>query len=146
MIGWKAVRLGCVIVSLLVLCGIASCGAYVRFGTTVIEDFPSPDAKYVAVLLVRNGGAMTGYATAISVVRANWLARELALWALYRPAHVFVADDNNGKVACGSQGQINVKVRWASTAKLVVTYPDKTRILRAQPRVDSVDIRYALSE
>ena len=136
----------CAALASILLFGIVGCAAYVRLGTTVVGDFPSPDGKWDAALMVRNGGAMTGYSTAISVVRANWLARELALCALYRPVHVFVADDNDGKVAWGSQGQINVKVWWASTSELDVTYPDKTRVIRAEPKVNSVNIRYALSE
>lgn len=78
--------------------------------------------------MVRNGGAMTGYSTAVSVVSANWIARQLALFALYRPVHVFVADDNDGAVAWGSHGQLDVKVRWASTTDLIVTYPEKARV------------------
>ena len=146
---WKSLRLWCAVLAslvLLVLFGMVGCTAYVRWGTTVVGDFLSPDQKWDAVLIVRNGGAMTGYATAISVVRANWLGRELALCALYRPVHVFVADDNDGKVPWGSQGQINVKVRWASPTELVVTYPAETRVLRADSKVNSVTVRYAPSE
>ena len=143
---WRSLRLWCAVLASLLLFGMVGCTAYVRWGTTVVGDFLSPDERWDAVLIVRNGGAMTGYATAISVVRANWLARELALCALYRPVHVFVADDNDGEVPWGSQGQINVKVRWTSPAELFVTYPAETRVLRADSKVNSVTIRYAPSE
>jgi hypothetical protein len=88
----------CLAMVLLCMCGLAACGAYVRMGTTVIADFISPDGRWDAVLMVRNGGAMTGYSTAVSVVRANRVNRQLELYALYRPVHVFVADDNDGAV------------------------------------------------
>jgi hypothetical protein len=101
----------CFIVVLLALLGLAACGVYVRMGTTVVGDFVSQDRRWGAVLMVQNGGAMTGYSTVISVVSANWLARQLALYALYRPAHVFVADDNNGAVGLGNQGQMDVKIQ-----------------------------------
>ena len=133
----------CLAVVLLCMCGLAACGAYVRLGTTVIADFISPDGRWDAVLIVRNGGAMTGYATAVSVVRANWFARQLAL---YRPAHVFVADDNDRAVAWGSHGQLDVKMRWASTTNLVVTYPEKARVFREDSSFRSVNIQYIASQ
>ena len=47
--------------------------------------------------MVRNGGAMTGYATVISLVRnKNWVARQAAL---FWPRAVFAADDNDGAVS-----------------------------------------------
>jgi len=132
----------CLVIVLLSVCGLGACGAYVRMGTTVIADFVSPDGRWDAVLMVRNGGAMTGYSTVISVVRANWFARQLALYALYRPVHVFVADDNNGAVGSGNQGQIDVKVRWTSTTELIVAYPEKARVAREDSKFRSVSIRY----
>lgn len=127
---------------LLSVCGLGASGVYVRMGTTVIADFVSPDGRWDAVLMVRNGGAMTGYSTVISVVRANWVARQLALYALYRPVHLFVADDNNGAVGLGNQDQMDVKVRWASTTEVIVAYPGKARVTREDPKFRSVAIRY----
>jgi hypothetical protein len=141
MMGRKILR-GCFVVVLLSVCALGACGVYVRMGTTVIGDFVSPDGRWDAVLMVRNGGAMTGYSTAISVVRTNWYARQLALYALHRPAHVFVADDNNGAVSWGKQGQIDVKIRWTSTAELIVAYPEKARVAREDSKFQSVSIRY----
>jgi hypothetical protein len=136
---------GCFVIVLLSVCVLGACSAYVRMGTTVIADSVSPDGKWDAVLLVRNGGAMTGYSTAISITRANWVARQSALFALYRPVHVFVADDNDGQVVSGSQGQIDVKVRWASTTELVVACPAMARVARADSKFQSVNIRYVPS-
>jgi hypothetical protein len=136
----------CFAIALLAMCGLAACSAYVRMGTVVIADFVSPDKRWDAILMVRNDGAMTDYSTVVSVVRTNWIARQLALYALYRPVHVFVADDNDGVVTWGNQGLIDVKVRWASTTELVVTYPEKSRISRKDPNFQSVSIRYVPSQ
>lgn len=82
-------------VALGVLLIVAGCATYIRLGTTVIGDFVSPDGVHDAVLMVRNGGAASGYSTGISIVRAHApLARELAL--LRGGMNVFVADDNDG--------------------------------------------------
>ena len=127
------------VVALVLFLLLVGCGAYVRLGTTIIGDFVSPDGRWDAVLIVRNGGAMTGYATAISIVsRGNPAARQIGL---FRP-NLFVADDNDGAVRWGDRGQIDVKVSWASSAQLVVTYPEKARICRQDPSFRSVSVRY----
>jgi hypothetical protein len=136
-------RLWCSVLVVLVICGIVGCGAYLRLGTTVIEEFPSPDGNWDAVLMVRNGGAMTGYATVVSVNSDNWLARQIAL---VLPTAVFSADDNNMAISWGDRGQINVKVRWATATQLVVAYPKNARVFRQEPTVHSVNIQYVVSE
>ena len=111
-----------------------------RYGTTVIGDFLSPDGKWDALLLVRNGGAMTGYATQISIVEGgNRFARQVAL---FRASPVFVVDDNDGTVRWGDRGQLNLKLDWTSGTQLVVTYPERARVFRQEPAFRSVRIRY----
>jgi hypothetical protein len=139
----RTLCLGCSVVVLLVMCVIVGCGAYLRLGTTFIQEFPSPDGNWDAVLMVRNGGAMTGYATVVSVNRDYWLARQFALvW----PTAVFVVDDNAGKISWGDRGQINVKVRWVTGTQLVVSYPKQAGVLRQEPRAHSVNVQYLVSE
>jgi hypothetical protein len=139
----STLRLFFSILVLLLLCGFVACSAYLRLGTTLISEFPSPDGNWDAVLMVRNGGAMTGYATVVSVNRDYWLARQFALvW----PTAVFVVDDNAGKISWGDRGQINVKVRWVTGTQLVVSYPKQAGVLRQEPRAHSVNVQYLVSE
>jgi hypothetical protein len=117
--------------------------AYVRLGTAVIGDFLSPDEKWDALVLVRNGGAMTGYATQISIVEGgNRFARQ---FALFRASPVFVVDDNDGAVRWGDRGQLDLRLDWTSSTQLVVTYPEKARVFRQEPAFRSVKIRYSPS-
>jgi hypothetical protein len=91
----RELRLWGAVVGLVLLSLLGGCCAYLRLGTTVIGDFVSPDGKWDAVLTVRNGGAMTGYATAVFIVGAgNPLARQIAL---IRAAHVFVVTIMTGR-------------------------------------------------
>ena len=68
---------------------MVGCIAYVRLGTTVIANIPSPNGKWDAVLMVRNGGAMTGYATAIALVSNNWISRQIATFFILSITNVF---------------------------------------------------------
>jgi hypothetical protein len=113
-------------------------------GTTVVGDFPSADGKWNAVLMVRNGGAMTGYATVISLVRnKNWVARQAAL---FWPRAVFAADDNDGAVSWGNKGQIKLDVRWASNTQLIVAYPEKARVFKQERNFHSLNVQYVVSK
>jgi hypothetical protein len=108
-------------------------------GTTPINDMLSPDGKWDAVVTVRNGGAMTGYTTAISVVAASSIAREFSLFTTSR---VFAADNNDGLIKSGTNGQIDVRVEWASNSLLVITYPSDARIFTRATKFGSINIRY----
>jgi hypothetical protein len=120
---------------------VGGCSAYVRLGTTVIGDFVSPDGVHDAVLMVHNGGAMTGYVTGVSLVHArNPMARQLAL---IRDLNLFVVDDNDGAVRWGDRGQLDVKVRWLSNTQLLIQYPAKARVFKKEASYQSTTVRYA---
>ncbi len=90
--------------------------------------------------MVRNGGAETGYSTAISIVRAgNPLTRQFALIA--RP-NLFSADDNDGLVRWGNRGQLDIKVNWVSSSHLLIRYPAKTRLYKQVTSYRSVTVQY----
>ncbi len=67
-------RWWCFATALSALLVFGLCAAYLGMGTSVVGDFVSPDGTFDAVLMVRNGGAATGYSTGISLVHA------LILW------------------------------------------------------------------
>jgi len=109
-------------------------------GTTVIGDFVSPDGALDAVLMVHNGGAMTGYATAIDLVHTRIpLARQLAL---IETPNLFWLDDNDGKFPWGDRGQLDVRIKWLSNTQLLVQYPAKARVNGQEWSYHSVKIRY----
>jgi hypothetical protein len=137
---YKELRLWGFATALVLLSILVSCCVYFKSGTTAIGDFVSPDGKWDALLMVRNGGAMTSYSTAISMVRANHsLSRQVAL---FRSGNLFVIDDNDGAVRVGDLGQIDVNVNWVSSTHLVITYPQKVHINKQESSFRSVTVKY----
>ena len=118
---------------------VGGCSAYLRLGTTVIDDFVSPDGMQDAVLMVRNGGGATGYGTGVSLVSRNPLERQLAL---IRRMNLFVVDDNDGAVRWGDRGQLDVKISWLSNTQLLVQYPAKARVFKQETSYQSTTVRY----
>ena len=133
-------RWWCLALAIGVLLIVGGCSAYVRLGTTVISDFVSPDSAHDAVLMVRNGGAATGYSTGVSLVARNPLAQQLAL---IRGMNLFVVDDNDGAVRWGDRGQLDVKVSWLSNTQLLVQYPAKARVFKKEASYQSTTVQYA---
>ena len=130
----KAIHLFLLLVVLICLNGC------VRLGTTVTSEIISPDNKWDAVLMVRNGGAMTDFSTQISVInKAGTFAKQGALWTA---GNIFIADDDHGKIPVDGNGQINVKIVWASASKLIVSCPGKARVFKQEPTFQSVTIGY----
>jgi hypothetical protein len=119
---------------------VGGCSAYVRMGTTVIGDFVSPDGMHDAILMARNGGAATGYATGVSVVSHNPVARQLAL---IKGTNLFVIDDNDGAVRWGNHGQLDVKVSWTSNTQLLIQAPAKARVFKQETSYQATTVRYA---
>lgn len=116
------------------------CSAYIRLGTTVIGDFVSPDGVYDAVLMVRNGGAATGYSTGLSVVSRGSVARQ---FAFVSRVNLFIIDDNDGAVRWGDRGQLDVRVRWLSNTQLLIQYPAKARVFKKETSYQSTTVQYA---
>lgn len=140
----RKVYLWCLLVLALLTAAVGSCGnAYLRLGTNVVGNFPSPDGKWDAVLMVRNGGAMTDFSTQISVVGAHgFWARQ---FALCRPGNLFIADSNHGTVSSGDRGQIDVVIVWKSTRQVTITYPEDARVFKRLTSVAAVSVEYVTS-
>ena len=122
-----------------VVCLVAGL-AFLKSATQVVADIPSPDGKWDAMLMERNGGAMTDYSTQVSIVpAASRLARGIAI---VRAGNVFVADGDHGAVAVDGNGLMTVRVTWASGSELVIAYPPKVRVFKQRTRFQSLTIRY----
>ena len=141
----KSVKIGFTLslISLLFVLGLVGCGAYVRMGTTVLAESLSPDGKWEAIVMTRNGGAMSGFSTQISVVtRPNFVARQVALC---RPGNIFIADDNAGAVSSGPQGQMDVQTTWTSNGQLAISYPRRAFVYKNLHNFNTLAISYISS-
>jgi hypothetical protein len=114
---------------------------YLRSATTVVQNLVSPDGTRDAIVVVVNGGGMTWYVTAVSIVGTrSKLGRE---FLVVRGRRDFLVDDNDGAVRWGSKGEITLVLRWASDTELVITYPRKARVIQQASKDDGVAISYA---
>lgn len=132
----------CFAFALFALLVVGVCFTYLIRGTTIIGDFVSPDGVHDAVLMVRDGGAVTGYITGISLLPHNSLARHLAFM---RGINLFVVDDNEGAVRWGDRGQLEVKISWVSNTQLLVQYPAEARVFKREASYQSMTVRYEAS-
>lgn len=133
-------RLLCWVVAVAIFCGIVGCAAYLRSATSMVQDHVSPDGKREAIVVVVNGGGMTGFVTAVSIVDAHYrLGRE---FAIMRGRRDFLIDDNDGAVRWGAKGEIDLRVRWLSSKALLISYPKKARVIQQRGKDGEVAISY----
>lgn len=143
MLNVKTLRLFCLVLVLLGISTLVACGAYLRIGTDVLSSTVSPDGKWNATIMVRNGGAMTGYVTVVSVTRNNWIRRELTP---FLPTVVFAADNNNGAVVSGKHGEIAVTTKWQGERRLAVSYSEQARVFKNAKKVGAVSVEYSVTQ
>ena len=106
----------------------------------MVQDHVSPDGKREAIVVVVNGGGMTGFVTAVSIVDAHYrLGRE---FAIMRGRRDFLIDDNDGAVRWGAKGEIDLRVRWLSSKALLISYPKKARVIQQRGKDGEVAISY----
>lgn len=113
---------------------------YVNSAVKIVAHMISPDGKQEAMLLVINPGAADGYATALMIEPGNsTLWRQIARLDNRR---VFVITNNGGAPAGEINGQLTVRLEWASNTDLTVDYPAKAEVIRREMQHGAVHINY----
>jgi hypothetical protein len=124
------------LVGLLMLAGFM----YIRSGTDVAEETASPDGAYTAMVMVRNGGAMTDYSTQISLVPARRFGSRFL--ATGRPGNLFIADGNDGAVPVNGKGLMDVELKWKSPSDLLIYVPPSARVYKQEWKIESITVKY----
>ena len=104
-------------------------------GNQVLEEAPSPEARYKAVAFERDCGATTGFSTQVSVLPADEGDPEGA-------GNVFVANIGHGATSSGPGGGLEVSLEWAADETLVITYDSQARVSKTESHLEGVDIEY----
>ena len=90
--------------------GLAECGE-AGCGNRVIEDLPSPDGRYHAVVFV-DCGATTDFSTQVSVLPAGEAASD--------GGNVFIVDADHGRAPRAAHGGPAVTTRWVGNDQLEI--------------------------
>ena len=98
----------------------------------VLEQQPSPDGRYVAVLMERNCGATTRYVEHINLRLANHNFWPDFLGGTISKGEVFTMESRNG-------GQ--VRFEWAAKS-LNIEYPGYERVFQNKTSWEGVQINY----
>lgn len=105
--------------------------------STTVRTLASPDGQRRAVLLVRDCGATTGFATHLALVRAFDPDPE--------SANVLVLDTDHGRAPWNEDGSVPVGLTWLDGVNLRVEYPQTARSFLRREYVDGISIRYEAS-
>lgn len=98
----------------------------------------APNGRVNAVLFTRSCGATTGVGTHISVLPAGVTLPN-------QSGNTFVADSDHGRVPTGTKGELSVQIRWLSNSKLLIIYPEGSRLFHSADVEDDIHIEYRKS-
>ena len=117
--------------------GWASCwaGPAVLCSDTITGRYPAPQGRRVAVLVVRDCGATTGYATHVFVTYPGEPLRG-------RRGNVIVADTDRGSAPHSAGGGLPIQVEWTGPDSLVLRYDARGRVFEAASRARGVQITH----
>ena len=103
----------------------------------VVGRYPSSSGACEVIVLVRDCGATTTWATHLIVVERHRLIPDTNTL-------VFVADGNHGLAPQGPAYGPEVRVQWRDDKTLAVSHHKNARIFRSDFNADEVNIEYAL--
>jgi hypothetical protein len=102
-------------------------------GNRVLDEHPSPDRRRRVVVFQRDCGATTGVSTQASIVPAGADLPNVS-------GNVFVASTNRGAAPAGKGGGPEVRVRWASGARVVLSHHPAAHVFKAERGHDGIDV------
>jgi len=101
----------------------------------VLQEVPSPEGSYKAVVFQRDCGATTDFSTRVSVLPQGSEAPKGG-------GNVFVVDTSNGAAPVGPSGGPRVSVEWVADRRLVIAYDPRARTFRKEPNEAGVVVEY----
>lgn len=104
-------------------------------GNKVLEEVPSPGARYKAVAFERDCGATTGFSTQVSILSADEGDPEDA-------GNAFQANTDRGAAPSGPGGGPKVSLEWVADETLVITYDSRARVGKPESYLEGVNIEY----
>jgi hypothetical protein len=119
-------------------CSLLAAGCGSGCENSVLLERQSPDRTKRAVVYFRKCGTFDERqpATMVSILKADADLPD-------EDGNVFIADWNEGKVVTrpgGPTAAIDVQVEWSSPTLLVISYPDRSRILKGEVQLEGVTI------
>ena len=116
---------------------LAGCGDLC--GNQTLSEHVSPDGRWKVVVFERDCGTTTGFSTQASVVRADASLPEEA-------GNAFTADAGHGNAPDGHGGGPELRVKWETPTRVVLSYHPGARVFLANRNVNGIEIQYGTLE
>lgn len=105
-------------------------------GNNIIQEIPSPDGRFKAVIFERNCGATTGFSTQVSILPSQHILGG-------ESGNVFVVDDGNHKTVLRGRGNgPSVWAKWLNSNHLEVIYARHARTFAMKKQLRNITIAY----
>jgi hypothetical protein len=101
----------------------------------IIEEIPSPNKGFKAVIFTRDCGATTGYSTQLSIIdnSAN-LDNEAG--------NVLIMSDKTGDGLTSDNGGAKVNATWTSDTTITIYFDSRTEVRKQEPEINGIKASY----
>lgn len=106
-------------------------------GNEPVAEHPSPDGALKVIVFQRDCGATTGFSTQASLIASSArLPNE--------GGNLFIADTDHGSAPAAAWGGPALDVRWLNSRALALQHDERARIVKAERRLNGVEVQYSL--
>ena len=106
-------------------------------GSNLVESKLSPNGKLKVLVFSVNCGAISDFATQISIVESDYKLRDNDV------GNIFSADSDHGIAKMNESREIiELKTKWLNNQAIEIEYPENARIFNREENKDGVKITY----
>ena len=106
-------------------------------GSNLVESKLSPNGKLKVLVFSVNCGAISDFATQISIVESDYKLRDNDV------GNIFSADSDHGIAKMNESREIiELKTKWLNNQAIEIEYPENARIFNSEENKDGVKIIY----
>jgi hypothetical protein len=101
----------------------------------IVEQIEAPDGSRTAVLVVRDCGATTDYASLVAIIRPDTkVPRNRGI--------VFSADSGHDTAIAQPNNALYIDVSWRDATHLHIAYDSRVRVFKHDTRFEGIQIDY----
>ena len=101
----------------------------------IVQQVAAPGGSHTAVVVVRDCGATTDYASLVAIIRPGGkIPRKRGI--------VFSADSGHGTALSQPNGALFIDVSWRDATHLHIAYDSRVRVFRHDTRFEDIQIDY----
>jgi hypothetical protein len=104
-------------------------------GNQIIEEIPSPNKEFKAVIFTRDCGATTGYSTQLSIIKISANLEN-------EGGNVLTMSDKTGDGLTSENGGVKVEATWSTDTTITIYLDNRTDFITHVDEINGIKVSY----